>query len=148
MYLLFVFYVFLRNSVTEGSEASSYPLMTSSTPSDSRATGSRKKNKFSQFLSKWWRRLRRAKLWMTDTYTTIKQTHEEDVQARREWAKQLEEIVWFPPREDEVLARETEIVFGEFQIFFQSKRHTKDESAQSVPVLNMGYGNQSPRISR
>lgn len=127
------------DSVPKSSEASLSPTLSSSTSSSgSGGSSSRKKEKFLQFISKWWRRLRRASLWAMDTYKIIKQTHEKDVQARREWSRQLEEVVWFPPRKDEVLARETERVFGEFQIIFESERHTRHESPQSVPVLNMG----------
>ena len=73
-------------------------------------------------------------MWVQDRYRSIKYRHEQDTQVRKEWARQVKERVWFPPKQDQELER----IFNEFKIAFESE--IRDKSVMSVPVLNICYG--------
>lgn len=101
---------------------------------DRRATDRKKNKKLSLFLSKYWQHVRRAKLWLEDTYASIKAEHDRDVRARKKWQQQFEDKVWFPPRKDDRIIKEVERIFAEFEIYFE-KRRSRFNSKQSLPVL-------------
>lgn len=125
---------FTSSSSTDVSSTSPHAVASSSSV-NKRTAGRKNKTQLSQFFSKYRQHLRHAKLWVKDTYAFIKATHDKDVQARKQWQKQFEDKVWFPPRKDDKVTKEVERIFGEFETYFKKERRQRPDSKQSLPVL-------------
>lgn len=75
-------------------------------------------------------------MWIKETCRSIQAKHDKDIQTRKEWQKQFDDKVWFPPRVDDKVAKEVERIFDDFKIFFEKERRQSVDSEQSLLDLD------------